>query len=899
MLCVSWRQWWPSNFFALVYSVIFNCRLSERLNMFSEIRTVTLSFSLHQKIGKREWGEVLYYPNRHENTIQIKNQKCEYLATPADLANPDAGFMLSEDGYFISAQSDSLAYKGNCLRWTIHAKDAARFSPMESKDSFKLFLLGTADRFFTMDTRGAITTMDYLRETNGLPIFQHFSYANAKYDNDFDQYFWICSADDGRVLSLGGDFRENAPLLTSIRAPLYEQLWTYRNGMIVSRANGRVLQNLDHVSFVTIGAVKNQNIASQQWTISSDGEIIADTGHKLHHVAGNESSVSVSATGATRWYMIAYAVEPNLEENQFEDVQQNSAFYIRSAVGDSVFAVRPGSIAGALVELQPRAEHDVRQLWTYHQGRIVSQVNDLVLDVNAGHIIIDRPTLERAATQNWLLTGEGLLLLDLPGYSLATYDDAASPPRIAYYDPMRPDSQRWYIETVDVGLALSNTRDAILGAVDRTTPVDKITIQVKARSIRFGGTSNTLVFNVNQHEVFRVDGIALGETVTRTFTELGNFFLSDEAIIGNLSEFSILQKTSFFGDDWVMESAVMIVNDTYHSYLCTNGTAWLHRNSDYNPVWKKRISNESWNLGSVELKEHWMTHGYETIRNKTLKDLTLPGSHDAAMYLGGYHVFGRTQSLTIYDQLREGIRYFDLRPVATTVDGRIEFHIYHGIISGPPLLEVLDDVRKFMQTDGRELILLKFSHFNNINDAQYQSMVQNIRDKLSDWLYLASPVDRRLADTPISEFIGQQGRVLILCDEARANNLPEPGIFLYRDHNSGSANRGHFTVYDEYSNTGDYSTMKNNQIDKFNNFTGFCSEYPSVQCDLFLLSWTMTPIIPDIWSFSILPNRELVGVINTLRIQNEHGRRINIIFNDYCDRGNVTAICRKLNGLDN
>jgi len=45
-----------------------------------------------------------------------------------------------------------------------------------------------------------------------------------------------------------------------------------------------------------------------------------------------------------------------------------------------------------------------------------------------------------------------------------------------------------------------------------------------------------------------------------------------------------------------------------------------------------------------------------------LKQLALPASHDSGMYLGGLATLGKTQDLSIYGQLADGIRYFDLRP---------------------------------------------------------------------------------------------------------------------------------------------------------------------------------------------------------------------------------------------
>ena len=89
---------------------------------------------------------------------------------------------------------------------------------------------------------------------------------------------------------------------------------------------------------------------------------------------------------------------------------------------------------------------------------------------------------------------------------------------------------------------------------------------------------------------------------------------------------------------------------------------------------------------------HWMQDHLDTWGERPLKQWVLPASHDAAMYESGWvKSLGRTQDLTIYDQLMYGVRWFDLRPKSSS--GMLYMH--HGPVLGPKLAEVLDDVRRF------------------------------------------------------------------------------------------------------------------------------------------------------------------------------------------------------------
>jgi len=65
----------------------------------------------------------------------------------------------------------------------------------------------------------------------------------------------------------------------------------------------------------------------------------------------------------------------------------------------------------------------------------------------------------------------------------------------------------------------------------------------------------------------------------------------------------------------------------------------------------------------------WMQQGLGTLGNRTLRQICMPGSHDAGMSVfrpgtvGAHFANTQTQYLDFYGQLVAGSRYFDLRPV--------------------------------------------------------------------------------------------------------------------------------------------------------------------------------------------------------------------------------------------
>jgi hypothetical protein len=276
---------------------------------------------------------------------------------------------------------------------------------------------------------------------------------------------------------------------------------------------------------------------------------------------------------------------------------------------------------------------------------------------------------------------------------------------------------------------------------------------------------------------------------------------------------------------------------------------------------------------------NWMGNRIQILGSKTLPQLTLPASHDSAMYESGFTAsFGRTQNLSIYQQLAAGVRYFDFRPQCKS--GKLFLH--HGSILGPPLAEVSGDVQRFMQEGHRELLLLKFSHYEGINSESYREMIEQISQSLGPWLYRSLPPNHRLVDVPLNDYIRVTGKILILCDGQYPVENPTPGIWVYRDWNSRHPEQGDLRVYDSYSNSMSYETMKADQFAKFKSYHGQCANRPDVPCDLFLLSWTLTPPT-DVPQFAKIADPHLNRDLAAIVIPNEFGKRVNLLYADCVD----------------
>lgn len=306
----------------------------------------------------------------------------------------------------------------------------------------------------------------------------------------------------------------------------------------------------------------------------------------------------------------------------------------------------------------------------------------------------------------------------------------------------------------------------------------------------------------------------------------------------------------------------------------------------------------------------WMTDRLPALGSKNLQTLVLPASHDSAMYLGGLATLGKTQNLSIYDQLNYGIRYFDLRP---EWNGN-SFDIYHGPITGAALSTVLKQVVQFMQNGSQELVILKISHYDSFDDGAvtnpdgsvvktnptYKALTAQITAALKPWLLTKAELGAtRLGEATLSQMVGNGGRVVVVCDGDQPVQSPTDGIWVYRDWDSDNPAQGDLRVFDVYADTSLYDKMKDDQIAKFNAYTGYCANLvdgKAVKCDMFLLSWTLSPPT-DVWNGSTRPNRTLASALGEMTIPNSHGQIVNLLYVDYVEYARVTDVAATQNGV--
>jgi hypothetical protein len=174
-----------------------------------------------------------------------------------------------------------------------------------------------------------------------------------------------------------------------------------------------------------------------------------------------------------------------------------------------------------------------------------------------------------------------------------------------------------------------------------------------------------------------------------------------------------------------------------------------------------------------------MQKSLSSIGSKTLREIAMPASHNSGMnkltnrYSGVEHNT-LTQSLGVYLQAKNGVRYFDIRPayrLGTFYSGhfsKLAGRYIGG--TGTSIHDIVHDINDFNIDFPGELIILDVSHdmnidsdFRHLTPPEWQELYQAL-DGLADlWTPRSSNLPHDLSTVPLSTFItpGSKSSIII------------------------------------------------------------------------------------------------------------------------------------------
>jgi len=275
---------------------------------------------------------------------------------------------------------------------------------------------------------------------------------------------------------------------------------------------------------------------------------------------------------------------------------------------------------------------------------------------------------------------------------------------------------------------------------------------------------------------------------------------------------------------------------------------------------------------------NWMSRLSDGLR---LDQIMMPGSHDAGMSelshcapLGIRPGLTQTQSGSVAQQLIDGSRYFDIR-VDYDYGALVTYHRTGANgCNGQSFRAVLDQARAFLQAHPRETAIFKISHirqYDGHDPAATKQMIANMLNEYRPILYQNASAAVNLAELTLGSIRGK----LILVFDYPEYIYQAGGFFRYMDGNSVQSG-ANMTVYDSYTGTTDYATMKADQLQKWTNYGGTGRGY------LFLLSWTLTGnMISDTIADMANPANEKLATVLYDKIIGTNAPKPNIVYVDF------------------
>jgi hypothetical protein len=187
-------------------------------------------------------------------------------------------------------------------------------------------------------------------------------------------------------------------------------------------------------------------------------------------------------------------------------------------------------------------------------------------------------------------------------------------------------------------------------------------------------------------------------------------------------------------------------------------------------MWKpvKASSKEKDSFHEVQL-DKWMAQLPKDIKDQPLSSLAIPGSHDCGSYalttrygmapdkndiqnswwfkyfpavaLGITKRWCKTQEVNIHQQLKHGVRYFDMRGAPLVIGKKIytrdlplgseafastlDLYFVHGLY-GPRIYDMLKSISHFLEKNPGEVVIIHFQHFHSVNKHMLKHLMDQI-----------------------------------------------------------------------------------------------------------------------------------------------------------------------------
>ncbi|MDC9581066.1 hypothetical protein PSI15_05670 [Xenorhabdus sp. PR6a] len=286
------------------------------------------------------------------------------------------------------------------------------------------------------------------------------------------------------------------------------------------------------------------------------------------------------------------------------------------------------------------------------------------------------------------------------------------------------------------------------------------------------------------------------------------------------------------------------------------------------------IGDAGYYIGPDINAESWIQDHLHLLGNHSLKEICIPGSHDAGMSVVTWKTLlasecnTLTQTNNILGQLKSGIRYFDIRPALS--DGNFftehfsKVGIWEGAL-GESIESIINGINQFTKYNN-ELIMIKLSHSLNLDVGFFETYRHFNKDQWFDLFDQLSTINHlyyhsgvgNVSDSTINTLTanGMRPAILFFVDKEKESDID---LGEYED--AGFFYLNELDMYSKFSNSDDYIFMVHDQIQKMHDHAP--EQYFEIQ-------WTLTQQITDVSLCSTRIShsiRELADIANNKLVE--------------------------------
>jgi hypothetical protein len=166
----------------------------------------------------------------------------------------------------------------------------------------------------------------------------------------------------------------------------------------------------------------------------------------------------------------------------------------------------------------------------------------------------------------------------------------------------------------------------------------------------------------------------------------------------------------------------------------------------------------------ISLYPDWMGNLVQSCPDVKLGEMVLPGTHDSGSYsIESFKLFsavGRTQNVSVQEQLHRGARYLDIRVAGGAKD---LVSIWHGCLQGAKLERILEDIQSFTADFPGEFLIVEIvaEYGREFKPEQKKKCLEFVKSTLGKKIYVEDDI-KKLMTTPVKKLTESGKQICVL-----------------------------------------------------------------------------------------------------------------------------------------